>query len=348
MTTPSGAPAGDHHGARTRTIRLTGLFTLRAPLSHIGESISTTTYLNQEVILQPDGAPAEVFVYNGNAWRGQLRDLAAAYMLARIGDPRLPLDAFHLLFSGGRIGGEQSVNIERARMYRRAIPMTALWGGGVGNQILPGKLKVHNSYPLCREALPVLFRLPAELRARAERLSYRGMTFEKSFSRKDDGKDDRLRVHLLGAEQDGQAAPAALLPGAAKAKPEREGPADQMRMTSELLAAGVQLGTVITAEHVTDVELGCLVSAIHQFADAPYIGGQSNRGHGYVSLDYDYHDTATGERGQFLSVDGETALLAPIAAEAKDSYDSYLRGQYDALLARQGTHMAGLLAGAAG
>jgi hypothetical protein len=46
----------------------------------------------------------EVFSYSGNAWRGQLRDLAASYMLDALGSPTLSLDAFHLLYSGGRIG----------------------------------------------------------------------------------------------------------------------------------------------------------------------------------------------------------------------------------------------------
>jgi hypothetical protein len=48
----------------------------------------------------------EVFSYSGNAWRGQLRDLAASYMLDALGSPTLSLDAFHLLSQGGQ-GVEQ-------------------------------------------------------------------------------------------------------------------------------------------------------------------------------------------------------------------------------------------------
>lgn len=319
-------------------VRLRGLFTLRSPLSHIGESISTTTYLVQEPVRQPDGTYAEVAVYSGNAWRGQLRDLCAVYMLRRIGEPRLGLDAFHLLFTGGRIGGEQVVDLQRARAYRRTLPLVALFGGGVGNQILPGKLRVSNCYPLCREALAVL---PSEHHATANLSSYRSMTFEKSFSRKDDAKDDRLRVHLVDGEHDGQP----MLPGAApepKAA-KRDGPADQMRMTSELLAAGTLLATEISLIDVTEVELGALVSALDQFARAPHIGGQSGRGHGLVTLRYELLDLETGEVQPFVSVESDLAVLAPPAAEAKAAYDAYLREQYDRYLAEHTSEMRQML-----
>lgn len=341
------APGAPH----ARWLRLQGTFTLRSPLSHIGESISTTTYLSEDYMQQPDGSIEEVFCYNGNAWRGQLRDLAAAYMLDRLG-VRVPLDAFHLLFSGGRIGGEQSVNVERARAFRRSVPMIALWGSGVGNQMLPGKLRVQNCYPICWEALTAL---PPQYREQAATRSYRGMTYLKSFTRMDDAKNDHLRLHLLGAERDGlpagDSAQPSLLGGGGeaggtgargKAKP-KDAPADQMRMTSELLAPGVVLVTEITAENATEVELGCLVSALHRFSRSPHIGGQSGRGHGLVSLHYDYLDLDTGETGPFLTVDGGPSLLSPVAAAAQDAYDEYLRQAYDAMLAREGDRIGELL-----
>ena len=342
-------------------VRLTGLFTLRAPLSHIGEAISTISYLVQEPILQDDGSIEEVFCYSGNAWRGQLRDLAAEYMLDRLGAPALPTEAFHLLFSGGRIGGEMTLDLEQARRYRRSIPMTALWGGGVGNQVLPGKLRVQNSYPLCEEALPVL---PPEHHGRAIGRSYRGMTFEKSFSRKDDAKDERL-VHFLAAPEPatGQTA----LPGETappKRGRSREAPPDQMRMTVELVAAGVQLHTAIDALSVSEIELGCLVSALHQFSRSPHIGGQANRGHGLVDLVYRLIDPDAdavwdqrsgawvdlGPTGRpadqeepFLAVRGGRSLLSTRAQEAREAYDAYLREQYAAMLARQGGEIVALL-----
>lgn len=314
-------------------VRLFGTFTLRSPLSHIAESISTQTFLAEDPVLQPDGSVVSVFCLSGNSWRGQLRDLCATYMLEHLGAARVPLDAFHLLFSGGRIGGEQVVDIEKARAYRRAVPMLALFGGGVGNQILPGKLRVTNGYPVCREALPVL---PVELHADAVAVSYRSLTFEKSFSRKDDSKDERLRQHIAVPDA------AAALPGLA-GDASVASPAEQMRMTSELVVPGTRMTTRLDLLDATDVELGCLVSGLHAFSRSPHIGGQANRGHGLVALDYRILDLDTGEVRPFVTIEDGPALLTPPAADAKDAYDQHLRASYDALLAAQGSEIRALL-----
>lgn len=316
-------------------IRLSGQFTTRSPLSHIGETISTGSYLVQEPILQPSGQIEEVFCYSGNAWRGQLRDLSAAYMLTKLATA-VPLEAFHLLFSGGRIGGEQKVDIGAARKIRAAIPHVSIFGGGIGNQILPGKLRVSNAYPVCAEATPAL---PDHLHERASGLSYRGLTFEKEFSRKDDSKDERLRSFQPPTD-------VPLLPGGKAEKDKREGPADQMRMRAELLIAGVSLHSEIECLDVTDAELGCLAAALHQFGRSPHIGGQANKGHGLVSLSYRWTDMDTGETGDFLRIDGDSTRLATTAQGAKDAYDAHLRSIYEQMLESNGSEMKALLGAA--
>jgi hypothetical protein len=315
--------------------RIETIMTLRSPLSHIGETISNTSYLVQERILQEDGSVAEVFVYSGNAWRGQLRDLAAAYMLDHMGGLRLPLDTFHLLFSGGRIGGAQTVDIDQARRMRAAIPVVALFGGGVGNQILQGKLRVGNSYPLCREAMVVL---PASVRDAAARVPYASCTFEKEHSRRDDAKIESVRRHLIDE-------PVALLPDAS-AKKRDDGPADQMRIRMELVSPGVRLHGWMAVEAASDVELGALVSALHRFSTAPVIGGKSAIGYGLVDLDCNIIDLATGEAQAFVQVSDGMCLMAPTAEVAKDAYDRHLRSLYDEMLASNGGQIAGLLGAA--
>ena len=312
--------------------RLEGLFTLKSPLSHIGETLSATSYLVQERILQDDGRAAEVFVYSGNAWRGQLRDLTAAYMLDRLGGLRLGLDAFHLLFSGGRIGGAQSVDIEQARRMRAAIPMVALFGGGVGNQILQGKLRVGNAYPLCREAIPVL---PRRHHAAASLTPYGSCTFEKQHSRRDDAKIEGVRRHLASPEQ-------TLLGTPPKSK-RTEPPADQMRIGMELVCPGVRLSTWIVVSDASPVELGALVSGLHAFSGAPAIGGKSAIGYGLVDLEYQVTDLQTGETAPFLGVHDGQSLLSPRAHDAKEAYDQHLRSLYDEMLTAGKGQIAGLL-----
>ena len=219
--------------------RIYGKFLTKSPLSHIAEAISTISYLVQEPILQADGTTKDVFCYNGNAWRGQLRDLCAAYLLEKL-NMQVSLDAFHLLFSGGKIGGEQSIDIMQAKTMRKIVPMISLFGGGIGNQILPGKMKVGNSYVLCSEALPVL---SSRYHEHASKIDYADLTFEKSFTRFDDSKNFDKHEYVALDEQ-------ALLEQ--KPKKKESEVSTQMRMTSELLVAGATLVHEIDLMHVSD------------------------------------------------------------------------------------------------
>lgn len=316
--------------------RIHGLFTLRSPLSHIGESVSTQTFLVQEPILQEDGSVEQVFCYNGNAWRGQLRDCAAAYFLDRMGTDghaQVPLDIFHLLFTGGRIGGDQSIDIDQARRIRAAVPMVSVWGGGVGNQIMAGKMRVSNAYPLVREALPVL---PERWHMEACKASYADITFDKSFTRTDDTKSESLREYLP-SENFG------LLDGPRKTKSGNE-VADQMRMTTELVAPGTRLCTEIDVLDPSDIELGAMVSAIHQWSQSPHIGGQANKGHGKVRLDYRMLNMETGEDQEFICITADgPCLLSEPAQQAKDAYDQHLRALYDRMLQKSKDGIRGLI-----
>lgn len=314
----------------TRSVRLDGVIELLAPMSHIGETISTQAYLNEEPVIQPDGTTENVFVYNGNALRGQLRDCAAKYLLTRLGGVKVPLPAFHLLFSGGSIGGPQNVDLAQAREYRRLLPMISLLGGGVGNQILPGKLRVGNSYPIVRQTA----RLVPKRYQTATLPDYGGWTAEKSFSRTDDAKDERLLPHLRDAD-----VPAAL-PRAAKG----DAPPTQMRYTVELLCAGARLYTHLVALDVTETELGCLVAAFDELARFPFLGGQARMGHGRCRIEYEWTELRAGATpSPFLTVDAESLSLSDPAAEAKDAYDRFLSGLYERYLAENRSELAALL-----
>lgn len=240
-----------------------------SPISHIGEAISTTSYLVQDPIIQEDGSVKEVFCYSGNAFRGQLRDILATHYAEAIG-AKFDMDTFHLLYTGGKISGGQSINIEEAKEYRALFPAFSLLGGGIGNQIIAGKIKVGNSYPICQEARPIL---GAEYHEKADKISYRSLTQEKSFSRMDDSKKQEM-MDMMSQE---------MLTEVLRGKVTDE-VSTQMRMTSELLVAGAELVNEIFLTKVTQEELGAMLLAITEFAKAPYIGGQSNKGHGKVAI----------------------------------------------------------------
>jgi CRISPR type IV-associated protein Csf2 len=301
--------------------------------------------LSQDIIIGPDGQPVEAFVYSGNAFRGQLRDLAAMYMTEKLGGITYNPDVFYLLFSGGSLGGAQSVDIDQARMYRRNVPMLSVFGGGVGNQILTGKLKCGAMYPLVAECQRIL---PAHLRSE-DAPSWRQWTFEKSFTRMDDAKNENLRKYLVGAPALPGAEQQALLSGETPApeKKKEKDPPQQMRYTVEMLAAGAVLYQRIDLCDMSDLELGAFVSALVEFSKHSYIGGKSGTGHGLCEVEYTWRPAGAKESsGKFLSVDTDCLWLSKPAEDAKGIYDDFLVRIYEQYLEGHADELTKLLAGA--
>jgi len=328
-----------------RTIRLDGKITLLSALSHIGESLGTDSYLSEDIIIGPDGQPVECFLYSGNSFRGILRDMAAKYLLDKLGGVAIPLDTFHLLFSGGSIGGPQAVDIDQARAYRKALPALSIFGGGVGNQIMEGKLKIGAMYPLVKECQRVI---PEKYRDE-KAPSWKKWTYEKSYTRRDDSKQENMRKYIADAELLAGPKQQGLLTGeneAPKKKKEKDAPATQMRYTVELLAAGAIMYQRIYLQDMSDLELGAFVSALHEFQKAPFLGGKSGTGHGLCEIEYEWSYPGDKEpRGVFLRVAENVMYLSHPAEEAKQEYDDYLQKVYDGYLEDKAPELKALLAG---
>ena len=322
---------------KTYDLKLDGLITLLSPLSHIGESLGVDSYLSTDYIIGPDGTPVECFTYSGNAFRGILRDMAAKYLLDKLGGCAVPLETFHLLFSGGSIGGAQSIDIDKARMYRKVLPAFSIFGGGVGNQIMEGKLKIGAMYPLVKECQRII---PERFMEGIENpVSWRKWTFEKSYTRRDDSKQENLRDYIINNEVDG------MLTGKTEEK-KKDGPATQMRYTVELLCAGAVLYQRIHLQDLTELELGAFVSALYEFSKRPYLGGKSGTGHGLCRIEYEYSYPGDREpRGKFIKVDDNLLWLSEPAEEAKGKYDDFLLKLYDGYLEEKEPELKQLLAG---
>ena len=131
-------------------------------ISHIGESYGINAKLRREKVVQPDGSVEEVPIISGNSLRGILRDRGMLHMLRCLGygvDEEtgkvrgLSLAAFYFLFSGGaltKVSG-RGLDVDQARCWRDLIPLVAIFGGAMGNQIMPGKVNVGKAIPICRE-----------------------------------------------------------------------------------------------------------------------------------------------------------------------------------------------------
>jgi len=331
---------------QVKPYRLDGEIRMLAPLSHIGESHGTDSYLAEQVVIGPDGQPQEVFVYSGNAFRGMMRDCGMRYLLDRLGGLQVPVETFHLLFSGGSLGSKTFVDIEQARLYRKLLPLFSILGGGTGNQIISGKLRVGQLYPITEECKRIL---PSQYHDQ-DLPSWRQWTVDLSFTRKDDTKDERLRQYLMGLEAPEQQLmlETSAEPTKKASKKEDDGPAQQMRYTVECLAAGSVLYQRIELIDVTELELGAWVSCLAKWSQSPYLGGKSNIGFGLCEASWQYIIPGEDEEWKpFVTIKDGQCLMSPMPQQAMETYDRFLLSLYQAYLDNSQAEIKMLLAGEA-
>lgn len=247
-------------------LKLEGVVTLKTSLSHIGDSFGNQSLLRREKIVQSDLSVEDVVVYSGNALRGQLRDCGTLYFMDKLGIDKLSFEGFYLMFSGGALTlTGRSVDLGLARQMRKLIPLLAVFGGAVGNQIMEGKLVVGKLYPMCAECK----RQIPEKYHQQMKTSYRLWLQEEEFSRKDDMKSETL-LPLVD-------------PGSI---PEKSNP-QQMRYSLETIAAGSQFYSEILLMGCSDVEVGGFLSTLSEFSKYPSLGGRRGTGHGLCEMDYE-------------------------------------------------------------
>lgn len=298
-----------------KTYRIETVYTLKAPLSHIGASESTETFLNT-VSVRNGNKAVDVFAYTGNAIRGAWRDAGARYLLERLGNMQIPKKTFHLLFTGGAISGDQNIDIEQSRTLRAVLPFISIFGGGVGNQILSGKWVQTFAYPVCAETSQIIPQNNKYIDYTALDISWRKLTDEISFSRKDDSKD-KLGGKYIQSDN--------LMLTTDKKSKKTEEPATQMRYTAEYLIPNTQLWHSLTIT-CNEVEMGALVASIHEWGKSPYLGGMGAKGFGLVDVDITI--TEDGKTQDFITINGSKTLLSEPAQAAKDSYDEVLKSLY--------------------
>jgi CRISPR type IV-associated protein Csf2 len=273
------------------TLIYEGTMTALSSIAHNGgQSFGIETKLRRERFVQPDGSVEEVPVISGNGLRGMLRDRGMWHMCRTLGYginedsgnvSGLSLSAFYFLFSGGSLSeGSAGIDVDYARKLREAIPLISIFGGAVGNQILPGKLKVGKAIPTCAETNHLL---PERYRNGAQ--SIWDYLQAEMYTRKDDERNEKLRTVISGQalRQIGGRVQAGLLP---EVEPKERGP-QQMMYYVETFAAGTKFYWKLTLEDVNDIEYDAFMATLAEFSKSPYIGGKSAVGLGEVAVKFD-------------------------------------------------------------
>lgn len=322
------------------TIEFSGVVTALSSISHGGgQSFGVSAKMRREKFVQPDGSVEEVVVISGNGLRGLLRDLGMGHMCRALGygegdtaspddRPRgLSLPAFYFLFSGGSLTsvGGRGLDIDRARELRELIPLVGVFGGAMGNQIMPGKLRVDKMIPICRETMHLL---PADVVGDGEGIqSIWEYLQEEMYTRKDDEKDEHKRPLIDSGVR-------ALLEAEARAKREAAsqpvvqadtGQHQQMMYYVETLAAGTRFYWSLVLEGATDVEFDALVTTLIEFSKRPYVGAKSGVGLGKVAVTFNGWHT----------IDSRVASSgAAVDAPLGEKYRAHLAARGDDIRAR--------------
>lgn len=274
-----------------KTYSFEGIVTALSSISHNGgESFGISTKLRREKFVQVDGSVEEVPVISGNSMRGVLRDRGMWQMCRMLGYGEtqdgqvdgLSLAAFYFLFSGGSLTSTATdgLDIDQARRLRELIPLVGIFGGAVGNMILPGKLKCGKLLPVVAETAHLL---PERFRP-ASPVSVWEYAQEEMYTRKDDEKNEHLR-QMIGGE------PRLLLDNIATrstALAEGRGEtAQQMMYYVETLSAGTSFYWRLQLDDVSEVEFEAFLCTLAEFSRRPYVGGKSNVGMGEVAVSFE-------------------------------------------------------------
>jgi CRISPR type IV-associated protein Csf2 len=306
-----------------RTYEFQGIMTALSSISHNGgQSFGINQKLRREKFVQPDGSVEEIPTISGNGLRGLLRDRGMLHMCRALGygvDEEngavkgMPLNAFYFLFSGGSLTGDggKAIDIDRARKVRELIPLVGMFGGALGNMILPGKLKIGKAIPIVAETTHLL---PERLRPPQPRSIWDYLQ-EEMYTRKDDEKNEHLRTVIAPTTR-------ALLDKArtaknAKSKPEPQtdtGQHQQMMYYVETFAAGTPFYWRITIDDASEVEFDAFLCALAEFSRMPYVGGKSSVGLGEVNINFD----------RWVSIDSRLAAGVEVSRPAGDAYGTHL------------------------
>lgn len=226
-------------------------YTLTAPVSHIGDVASTGSYF-QTIKTENGRLP----IITGNSVRGTLRDNGAKYLLDEL-KTKVDKEIFHVLFSGGNLNGTMKNDIAKAKSVREHFPFVSLFGGGLGDMIMSGKMSVGNLYPLTVETYESLGEEYTDV-------SWKNLIDEIEFTRCDDGKNDVLANYIINPEEEKKA----------KAS-------TQMRFSVQYMAKGTTfVQDIFFFNNMTSLEIAAFYAAVVEWFKNPILGGMSSKGFG--------------------------------------------------------------------
>lgn len=269
-----------------KTVILKGIVTALSSIAHNGgEKSGLVTHFRRESFILPNAKSVDIPIISGNSARGAIRDLSAIDILTKANDEKIKVDddTFDFLFSGGHLEstGKDNIDVAKVQGMRKKLPILAVLGGSVGNNIIPGKLRMGKMIPIAKETMHLL---PDDLKiGDYEPQSVFTLTQIEMYVRKDDKKNELYKVFRTSQE-------------AAKEVAESDSKKSQMMYFVETIKAGTKFYWQITLQDPTDEELGAFLLFLNSYVNEPFsLGGNGRVGHGDIKLDFYKTETTDSE-----------------------------------------------------
>lgn len=234
-----------------------------SPLAHGADNKSgnATLFRRQQVIAE-NGSVLNLPYYDGNAFRGVLRDILADHFISALGlnprrdTPPIALWFFYVLYSGGaleenskaqkiltsKLGANGTVNSDGIYHFRNMLPAISALGAALGGRIISGRIKVGALRPLCIEwgngDIPA-----------SELMDWSYLT---------------RREKCENAEEN-----------------------HSMIAMTEVLKAGTELTGGIDFAHASDLEKSAVATGLELMRDIGIIGAESRRGYGKIEMSFE-------------------------------------------------------------
>ena len=194
-----------------------------------------------------------------------------------------------------------STDIDQAKKYRKLLPIISLFGAGVGNQILAGKMTQGFALPVCRETDGIVPRIDG-IKEGLRNNSWKSLTGTINFTRFDDSKNVSYQGYLQGDNDN----------------TDKDSASTQMRYEVEYLVPGAQLYHVINLCTDTEMELGVFTAALEEFSNSPILGGMGGKGFGLCEAEL----VADGEF--FIKIENGSIKLCNTAEKALSAYNQFI------------------------
>jgi len=244
-----------------KNTKVEGIITALSPIFHGGNEKTGASQLLRRQKFFVDGESKELPIISGNAVRGYTRRLVMDDFLTRLDFKITNISLYHALFSGGVLeqvsGDGGKLNIDLRRKIRSYLPPVAVYGTSYGNQILPGKMRVYELFPICLETKDLL---PENISSLCTHDIYTFLD-HSFFTRKEQA-------------------------GTAGLEKKDDDPTVQMKVDLEVFIPGTKFFHGFSLENPKFLEESLLGHIITLWTNFPYIGGRSSSGFGHIKLSY--------------------------------------------------------------